>query len=87
MRTRSLAMAMLVAFLLFAAVAGPALAQEAGGNRNNNDENACRGRHRRACEIPEVPVAAAIPVVGLLGVAGYVLIDRRRRRGSGAQTS
>ncbi len=75
MRIRRIVLATVLAAMVILAVAGPAFAQE--GPDNNN---ACKGKHKRACEIPEVPLAAAIPVVGLLAVAGYVLIDHRRHR-------
>jgi hypothetical protein len=82
MRIRRLILATLLALTLTLVLAGAAFAQEGNGgdNGNGNGPKACTGRGRRACEIPEVPIAAAIPVVGLLGVAGYVIVDHRRRK-------
>ena len=75
MRVRRKILASLILALLMFALVAPAFAQEAG----DGGKKACTGKGKRACEIPEVPVAAALPAAGLLAVAGYVLVDRRRR--------
>jgi hypothetical protein len=85
---RRVAMALVLALVLFATVAGPALAQQpsngngngnGNGSQNNSGGNSCTGNKHRACEIPEVPIGALVPLVGVCAVAGYVLVDRRRR--------
>lgn len=38
----------------------------------------CTGKGKKACEVPEVPSAAIIPAVTIVGVAGFYLLQRRR---------
>jgi hypothetical protein len=73
---RMILASLIVAMLMFVLVL-PAFAQE---GRDDGKGKACTGKGKRACEIPEVPVAAALPAAGLLAVAGYVIVDRRRRK-------
>ncbi len=86
MHIRKTMLASLIAVALLFVLVLPAFAQDAGGNGRGKDK-ACTGKGKRACEIPEVPVAAALPAVGLLAVAGYVLVDRRRRRKAAVESS
>ncbi len=68
MHIRKTMLASLIAVALLFVLVLPAFAQDAGGNGRGKDK-ACTGKGKRACEIPEVPVAAALPAVGLLAGA------------------
>ena len=79
MRTRTLLTAIVLAALLFVAAAAPAAARHEPGH--DGGPPACRGKGRRACEVPEVPVVAALPLAALAAGAGYYGYTLVRRRG------
>jgi hypothetical protein len=74
-KIRALLLALLFAAVLAAAPA-TAIADHRPGHEGGPDE--CSGKNKRACEIPEVPVAAALPLAGAAIIAGYMLVQRRR---------
>jgi hypothetical protein len=81
-RTRLKALLLVVVLVLVLALPDPAMAQQGGDDEEGRDRRACRGRGRRACEIPEVPVAAALPLAAAATGLGYYLVKRYRTRGA-----
>lgn len=70
MKLRSLVAALLVAAILFGTFSAPAFA---GAN-----ENACKGKDKKKCEISEVPWTLVLPAASIGIAATYYLIERRR---------
>ncbi len=67
MRIRQATHASVLALVLFTTVAGVASADEA-----------CTGKTKKGCEIPEVPYSAILPAAGIAGAAGFYFLQRRR---------
>jgi hypothetical protein len=67
----------LVAVALAAVLFSATLTVASAHHRPDHQEN-CQGQGAKACEIPEVPWAAALPAAGIAVLAGYYLIQRRR---------
>lgn len=68
-RTRLLLVTGLAVLLLVLSVASVSAAQE---------DNDCKGKGKKACEAPEVPMAAALPAAAALAGVGYYVVIRRR---------
>lgn len=74
MRTRL--RAAVLAFLFIAIVfASMGVTAEAARN-----ENACQGKNKKECEVPEVPWTLVLPVASVGLAAGYYLVQRLRYR-------
>lgn len=71
MKLRAVAMALLVVVVVFASMPGTAEAKD----------DACKGKKKKECEIPEVPWTMVLPVSAIGLTAGYYLLQRRRDRG------
>lgn len=67
MRIRQFLHATLLAAALGVTALGSASAQEA-----------CQGKGKKACEVPETPYSAILPAVAMVGIAGVYVIQRRR---------
>ncbi len=76
MRIRSAMVALLFAMMLFVVAVAPLDAQQGEGNGGGKDR-----RCRKACEIPEVPITALLPLAAGASVAGYYLVRHYRSRG------
>jgi cytochrome bd-type quinol oxidase subunit 2 len=72
MRTR-LRAAVLV--FLFVAIVFASMGTTAEAARN---ENACEGKNKKECEVPEVPWTLVLPVASVGLAAAYYLVQRRR---------
>jgi hypothetical protein len=77
MRLRKLVTASLLAAVLMMVMVLPAFAQQSD----------CGGKHQPACQVPEVPIAAFLPVAAIGIVGGYLLIQRHRSRRNAAASS
>lgn len=42
------------------------------------DDDDCKGKKKKGCEIPEVPYSAILPAATMAGAAGFYFIQRRR---------
>lgn len=73
MRPQNALSAALVAAALFASSGGVALA----GHIPGHDE-ACQGKSKKGCEVPEVPYTAILPAAAMAGAAGFYFVQRRR---------
>ena len=76
MRIRSVMVALLVAVMLFVVAVAPLDAQQGEGEGDGKDR-----RCGQACEIPEVPITALLPLAAGASVAGYYLVRHYRARG------
>ena len=72
MKLRAVAMALLVVVVVFASMPGTVEAKK---------DDACKGKKKKECEIPEVPWTMVLPVSAIGLTAGYYLLQRRRDRG------
>ena len=69
MKLRAVAMALLVVVVVFASMPGTMEAAK---------DDACKGKKKKECEIPEVPWTMALPVAAVGLTAGYYLLQRKR---------
>jgi len=69
MKARSLLMALLLMAVLFASA--PDLVSAQG-------KNACKGKNKKNCEVPEVPWTLVLPIATAAIAGGYYLVQRRR---------
>lgn len=72
MKMRCAVLAVLIAAVLFAS-----FGVTADAARN---DNACKGKNKKKCEVPEVPWTLVLPVASVGIAAGYYLVQRRRYR-------
>jgi cytochrome bd-type quinol oxidase subunit 2 len=71
MKWRAVAMALLVVVVVLASM--PAGMEAA-------KDDACKGKKKKECEIPEVPWTMVLPMAAVGLTAGYYLLQRKRDR-------
>ena len=67
-----------VLVFLFVAVVFASFGTSAYATSANDDP--CKGKNKKECEVPEVPWTFVLPVASVGLAAGYYLVQRRRSR-------
>lgn len=66
-----------VLVFLFVAIVFASMGATAEAARN---EDACKGKNKKQCEVPEVPWTLVLPVASVGLATGYYLLQRHRYR-------
>ena len=72
MKLRATVLVLVMVAIMFASMGATAEAAR--------DENACEGKNKKECEVPEVPWTLVLPVASIGLAGGYYMLQRRRHR-------
>lgn len=70
MRPKRALHATLLALVLFTTVLSAVSADD--------DDDRCRGKKKKGCQVPEVPYSAVLPAATMAGITGFYFVQRRR---------